>query len=127
VAESGALKEFALPSSGIFHLQVVGESNYQDALETICGGRTEQGADLRGVATLVLDDANPYDRNAVRVEINGLKVGHLGREDAKEYRKYLRTHGLNRIHGICKARIRGGWKRGDETGYFGVYLDFSLY
>jgi hypothetical protein len=122
-----AVKEFPLPSSGIFHLEVVGESHYQDALERICGGRTEQGADLRCVAALVLDDTNPYDRNAVRVEINGLQVGHLDREDAKEYRKYLRQHGLRGIRGTCKARIRGGWRRGDETGHFGVYLDFSLY
>ncbi|HXF83143.1 MAG TPA: HIRAN domain-containing protein [bacterium] len=120
--------ELVLPSTDRFRLQVVGESHYQQALEQICGGRTEEGANLRCVATLVLDDENPYDRNAVRVEIHGRHVGHLNREDAKAYRKFLQDQGAGaNVRGICKAWIRGGWERGDDRGHFGVFLDFELY
>ena len=41
-------------------------------------------------AVLVLDDDNPYDNKAVRVEIDGYLVGHLSRENARQYRKKLK-------------------------------------
>ena len=35
--------ELDLPGPDMFAVEVVGESNYQDALESICAGRTEDG------------------------------------------------------------------------------------
>lgn len=37
-------------------------------------------------AQLVLDDDNPYDPKAVRIDIRGETVGHLSRELARDYR-----------------------------------------
>jgi hypothetical protein len=57
-----------LVGDGEFLTEVVGESNYQRALETICGGRCEEGHNKHVVATLVLEDSNRHDSNAVRVD-----------------------------------------------------------
>lgn len=121
------VSEVALPGTGTFPLSIVGESRYQHDLEAVCGGRTEEGADLTKSARLILEDTNPYDRNAVRVEIDGRTVGYLNRQDAKAYRQYLQRIRAGRAIGVCEAHIRGGWKRGDDQGHFGVFLDFALH
>jgi hypothetical protein len=73
---------------------------------------------------LVLDDDNPYDSLAVRVEIRGCIVGHLSRENAREYRRQLKKAGHPALTASCKALIVGGWDRGGgDRGHFGVRLD----
>ena len=113
-----------LPGPGTFEIEVVGESHYQEALEQICGGRSEESARFVTTAVLVLDDDNPYDAKAVRMEIDGHVVGHMSRENARQYRKKLKEAGHPRITASCKAIIVGGWERADgDRGYFGVRLD----
>lgn len=121
--------EVVLLGDETFPLAVVGESKYQRDLEAICGGRTEEGVNHLVSARLVLEDSNPYDRDAVRVDISGRPVGYLNRQDAKAYRRYLRkTRDGGKVVGVCNAQIRGGWKRGeDDQGNFGVWLDLPLY
>jgi HIRAN domain len=127
-AELPPAAEIRLTGSGGFRLMVVGEASYQDNIEQICGGRTTESVDRMETAHLILENSNPYDRNAVSVEINGLKVGYLNREDAKAYRTYLESKGQPNAIGTCHANIRGGWKRSKkEQGHFGVRLDFDLY
>lgn len=111
-----------LQGSGAFLLPVVGESRYQDAIEAICGPRAEEGEDRPVEARLVLENDNPYDSMAVRVDIQGQTVGYLSREHARRYRKqYAATEAY------CDARIRGGWDRGEgREGYYGVVLDLDL-
>jgi hypothetical protein len=71
-------------------LEVVGESFYQPNLWQLAGARPG-GQRVREdiYAVLVAEDNNPYDPNAVAVWINGLKVGHLSRENAQRYRPGL--------------------------------------
>src|SRR5262249_32273170 len=109
-----------LPGPGKYDIEVVGTSHYQTELEQICGGRSEESARAKTTAMLVLDDANPYDSNAVRVEIAGYVVGHMSRDNARQYRKKLKQAGHPRITASCDALIVGGWDRGkDDRGYFG--------
>jgi hypothetical protein len=106
-----------------FNVEVVGESNYQAALERICGGRSRDGAEKYVTATLVPEDSNPYDENAVRVDIDGVTVGYLSRHAAKAYRK---RSGASSGARECAAVIRGGWERGRKNrGDFGVRLELS--
>ena len=79
-----------LPGPGTYSIDIVGESHYQEALEDICGGRSEESAQEYVEATLVLDDDNPYDDKAVRVDIEGETVGHLDRPTARAYRERLK-------------------------------------
>ena len=122
-----AAQSLRLPGPGLFSLQAVGESNYQEALEQICGGRSYDGADLLVDATLVHEDTNPYDPEAVRVDIAGETVGYLSRAHAGVYRRQMVQAGHAGRVAVCAARIRGGWDRGeDDCGNFGVRLDVAV-
>jgi len=99
---------------------VVGESQYQDALLRITGGKTEQGHRLRVSAELRRDPRNEFDRNAVMVLVKGQAVGYLNRELAQSWNPALAKF-KNRFE--VPADIVGGWDRGDgDTGHFGVQI-----
>ena len=116
-----------LPGLGVFSLETVGESHYQAALERIVGERTPEGVDKAVDASLVHEDANPYDSQAVRVDIAGVTVGYLSRAHAREYRRQMANAGHAGVTAICAARIRGGWDRGeDDRGSYGVRLDVVI-
>src|SRR6266511_90440 len=95
-------------------VQAVGESDYQDALARICGGKTEAGHHRPVTAMLSPEPDNPYDSNAVAVLVEGLKVGHLAREDASALHTQLvriaQEHGCSVA---CRGEIVGGWHRSD--------------
>jgi hypothetical protein len=113
-----------LEGTGEYEFEVVGESFYQDALESICGGRTEESAEHECLAHLICEPENPYDRNAVAVVIDGQKVAHLSREAALAWQEQLRKRGLAGRTMTCDAVIVGGWDYGARgRGHFGVKLD----
>lgn len=114
-------------------LEVVGESFYQPNLWHLAGaqpGKERVREDI--YAVLVAEDDNPYDPKAVAVWINGLKVGHLSRENAQRYRPGLLAQQEDRGMPIALAGvITGGGIRSDGLGKLGVFLqhdpeDFGL-
>lgn len=110
--------------NGAFLTEVVGESHYQAALASAAGGRSFDGVDVVVVASLVPEDHNPHDPNAVCVKINDRTVGYLSRADAKRFRVEAATAIAQGLAVHCQANIRGGWDRGDgDRGHFGVWLD----
>lgn len=116
-----------LKGPGSFPQPVVGEASYQAALERICGGRTDESVDELVEARLIHEDANPYDPQAIRVDIGGAAVGYLPREDAPRYRMMLARMGRAGQDAYCDANIRGGWDRGERgRGQYGVWLDLSI-
>ncbi len=128
-AQSGSVSAVSgnLPGPGTYEFDIVGESKYQEALESICGGRTEDGAELQTDAVLFLEDTNPHDNMAVRVDIEGQTVGYLSRKDARSYRKQLQQLGHASITCSCNAMIVGGWERSrSDRGHFGVKLDLPV-
>jgi len=111
----------------MFQLAIVGESHYQDALEAICGERDDDGVDRVLNASLVLEGSNPYDPQAVRVDIDGKAVGYLSRPTARAFRQRVAAGQPEGTALPCKARIKGGWDRGaGDQGHFGVWLNLSL-
>jgi hypothetical protein len=109
---------------GTYDVDVVGESHYQEALESICGGRTEDSQRLEVEAFLVPESDNPDDSEAVRVEIQDQTVGYLDRETARSFRERMAEIGLTPAAAKCSVIIVGGWDRGDgDRGHFGVKLD----
>jgi HIRAN domain len=60
----------------------VGESNYQEALSHICGSSRWEDVRFDCIAALVREPSNPYDSNAISVQVDGQLVGYLSREDA---------------------------------------------
>jgi HIRAN domain len=71
-----------LRGNGQCGFAVVGEASYQDGLEELAGGRTEESAEHYCGAELIPEPDNPFDRNAVYVTISGEKVGYLPRKTA---------------------------------------------
>jgi hypothetical protein len=69
---------------GYGYLAVVGESQYQLALRLI-----EKKHGRICWAKLLPEPDNPFDRNAVMVEIDGHTVGYLSRAEAKRYQRRL--------------------------------------
>lgn len=120
----GAGGGLMLPGPGAFSVEVVGVSNYQPAIEAAARAREEGARTLTTEAVLVLEDDNPHDANAVKVQIGGRTVGYLNRENARRYRSDLETAGLPRIVARCRARVVGGFARDDgQRATYGVRLD----
>jgi hypothetical protein len=81
------LEALVLPGGKI--VQVVGESDYQDALDVICGGKCAEGHQLMCQGGIRPEPHNEYDKRAVGVYVDGRKVGHLSREDARRRQSEL--------------------------------------
>jgi hypothetical protein len=106
---------------GSFPMQVVGESNYQDALIAICGAHTRHGHEGEHEAFIEPEPSNPHDPNAIMVKIRGRKVGYLPREHAQRVGQQMQKAGL--VAAACPARVRGGWRTNQyDEGHYGVSL-----
>jgi hypothetical protein len=111
------------PPPSAFPVAIVGESAYQDNLQRICGRFGADGVNLVRPALVILEDTNPYDDQAVRVDIDDLTVGYLNRTNALRYRK--KRNG-DTGHQPTVANIRGGFKLDDgTTASLGVWLKLS--
>lgn len=108
-------------------LEVVGESNYQDALWQICGG-VPGGSRVRHavVAVLVPEPENPYDENAISVRIDSRRVGYLDRQTALSYLDGLQALvNATGQHVALGGVIVGGGVRASGPGLLGVWLDHN--
>jgi hypothetical protein len=106
---------------GSFPMEAVGESNYQSALQAICGPHTRDGHDAEFEAIIEREPSNAYDSNAVMVLIKGKKVGYLPREQAERVAGQMASKDI--MAARCRARIRGGWRTNQhDEGDFGVRL-----
>ena len=116
--------EIELQGPGDFAVEVVGVSRRQDALAAIVERHGRSGRTVTTDAVLLLEDTNPHDGNAVRVEIEGDLVGYLSRDNARRYRADLTAAGTPAATVRCKARIVGGFETATgERAHFGVRLD----
>lgn len=61
---------------------IVGEQSYQNNLKKIAGPKEEESKFFECYAKVSSEPFNQYDKNAVKVEINGLLVGYLSRGEA---------------------------------------------
>ncbi len=113
-----------------YPLEVVGESFHRSEIEKAIGFLGEdEGIDRDDlIATLILDDKNPADPNAVRVEIAGRLVGYLSRPAAKRYRAKIKALNLIGVTCTCWASVRGGFymKSQGRNADFGIRLDMDL-
>lgn len=101
---------------------IVGEHAYQEALEEITDCEIDQGESIDFPASLLLENNNPHDSNAVQVQIIGQTVGYLSRPDAKVFRHKLAA--LNNAGATfeTQARITATTDDGD----YRVKLDIQL-
>lgn len=71
-------------------------------LDTILGADRE---DRHAMALLEPEPSNPHDRNAVRVIVENLPIGHLSRESADEFHGDLRHLGLTGQPVACRIYL----------------------
>ena len=110
--------EIDIQGPGTFAVEVVGVSRRQHVLEAVA----EDGAIHD--ALLILEDNNPHDANAVRVEIEGALVGYLARDNARRYRADLAAVGMPNAIVRCNAKIVGGFEtKSGERAHYGLRLD----
>jgi hypothetical protein len=109
-----------------FTFEIVGEASYQAALDTICGGKCEDGYNLPVVAQLCFQEDNPYDSNAIMVLIDGKVVGYIPRDLAPEMRDAILKLDPEERPVTCDAKVVGGWIRDpNDEGHYGVKLSLS--
>jgi hypothetical protein len=119
-------RELQIAGDGHYDFGIVGESNYQSALDKICGGKCEDGVEHECVATLTPESSNPHDANAIKITIEGRTVGYLSRSDALKFHREMKRLSIRGQSVKCDAIVVGGWDRGDnDQGHFGVKLDMA--
>lgn len=96
-----------------YETEIVGESNYQTNIESFCAG----GSNVDLSADLILENDNPHDPKAVRVDIGRKTVGYLSRQDARTYRKMLASGSADTSYA---ALVRG------TLGRRGIYLSLDM-
>ena len=124
VEESSTLRPSRRPASeavepevrGWFNVDVVGESNYVDNIRKIARGKTESFSN----ATLVLEPSNRYDKNAVRVDISGLTVGYISKDEALNYHPLLKLLNSSGTNMTFPSRMY--WD-GEEVGSVSLQID----
>ena len=94
---------------------IVGEQSYQNNLKKIAGPKEEESKFFECYAKVSSEPFNQYDKNAVKVEINGLPVGYLSRGEAAKLAGKV-------VNKNVPAVIDGGWKDEESTGSYGVKL-----
>ena len=99
-------------------IAVVGESHYQKALRRAVGGN-HSDAGLPVEASLVREPTNKYDRNAVRVDVDGETVGYIARDEAPLMQERLALLERQGRRPVCQARVFGG---GPGKPSYGVVL-----
>ena len=115
-------KEVFLNGPDLFDIDVAGESHHQAPLAAMAGPRSREAKHFPVMASLTREPENPYDENAVAVQIDGCPVGYLHRIEAEEWANAIFALGPARVW--CNAQIVGGWYRGpDDQGSYGVRLD----
>lgn len=117
---------FDWPALGDYDFEVVGESHYQGALQSLAGDHGNRSPDKECQAVIIPEDNNRYDKNAIRIDIDGRTIGYLSRDDAPRFRRRLGAKKIGIQPTRCNAMIVGGYlkKSGERTSY-GVRLDIK--
>lgn len=109
-----------------FTFDLSGESHFQDELDSVCGGKCEDGYKLECLAQLFFINDNEFDPNAVGVMIDGNPVGYVPGHLTEAFRKEILAVNPDLHPMLCSAKIVGGWDRGDgDEGHYGVKLSLS--
>ena len=107
---------------GDLYFPVMSQSNYNTMaievskeLKKIAGPKEEESKFFECYAKVSSEPFNQYDKNAVKVEINGLLVGYLSKSEAAKLAGKV-------VNKNVPAVIDGGWKDEESTGSYGVKL-----
>jgi len=104
-----------------YPFEIVGEASYQSNIERFAVKRDGKGSFTEVQARIIRDINNSYDKNATKVDINGLTVGYFARNNAESWVKLLAKLNMpDNCEVYVGAVIVGG---GSKDHKFGVRLD----
>ncbi|MEX5367809.1 HIRAN domain-containing protein [Acinetobacter haemolyticus] len=104
-----------------YPFEIVGEASYQSNISKFAVLRDGKGCFTEIEARIVRDTNNSYDKNACRVDINGLVVGYFARNHAESWVRLLDKLNISDESEVyVRAVIVGG---GNKDHKFGVRLD----
>ncbi len=103
-------------------IEVVGESNYQEAISLACGRQSDEAVGFECVAALVAEPTNPHDPSAIMVQVDGHHVGYLSRKHAILYHPIAEAAARLHIVVACNAYISAHDPAEAETRNAGVFL-----
>lgn len=112
-----------LLGDGEFAFDIVGEAFYQDNLCSISGEKQEVSKSYKCTAEISHEPSNKYDKNAMRVTIQGKVVGYLDRDTASDFKEFIARQGLMSCSFEVEACVVGGWLDDDSSGHYGVRLN----
>lgn len=112
------LTEFQLWSKGGWpRVEVAGEFHHQDEIRSLLPPTfPESGVEAEFTAYLMPEPHNRYDRNAVRVEVQGRTVGYLPKEIAGDYATVLTSLVSRGLAPATPCRI-WAYERQEWKGY----------
>lgn len=113
------------PATGLFPLKVVGARYYRADISRVAQNHGSKAL-VFCTATLILEDSNPHDVNAVLVKVGVEKVGHLSRDLAQDFRRQLISQSLAGQTTSCDAVITGGIEAPDRDYDYIIELDLEL-
>lgn len=118
---------FAWPKLMDYDFKVVVESYYQDSLRRIAEQQENNpSAGIKPLtAHLIPCEANQHDDKVVRIDINGVQVGHLSHQDAKSFRRRLGAKKLTGQITTCGAIITGRQTKDGKILSYGIVLDIK--
>lgn len=112
---------------GLFAVDVVGVRYHQPALQVAVELNKENLDEKSGritlVARLVSEPNNKHDENAISVQVNGLPVGYLDRDIARQIKRQLTKAGYDGIDSTCIARIPNATE--SDSPLIRIWLDLS--
>lgn len=104
-----------------YPFEIVGEASYQSNISKFAVMRDGKGCFTETEAKIVREPNNSYDKNACRVDIDGLVVGYFARNHAESWVNLLNRQNISDSSEVfVKAVIVGG---GSKNFKFGVRLD----
>jgi hypothetical protein len=106
-------------TTGSYIQDVAGESFYFENIKKLTKNRH---GEIFVTATLVREPTNRFDRNAVRVEINGSPVGYIPKDEAVSFHALLNYADEQGMSVTTKAMV---WWRHGEDEYGSVSLDIN--
>lgn len=113
--ETESREHFRIQGSGAYWYEVVGESNYVDAIASLFSrpsGDQETFVD----ALLLPEPTNKYDSNAIRVVIKGRTVGYVPRDRTAELHPLIKA--LEARNQVLAAGARAYLGKDDFTDEF---------
>ncbi|ENW95975.1 hypothetical protein [Acinetobacter sp. NIPH 298] len=103
-----------------YPFDIVGEASYQNNIQKFAVLRRGKGSFTEVEAKIVREPCNSFDKNACRVDINGLTVGYFARNHAESWVRLLSKLNIGDTAEIYADAVITGGKDGSK---FGVRLN----